>query len=532
MTSDSERAPAPASSNANDLPTPRQAPKRQRRFSAIWLVPLLAIAIGLGLAIQAVMMQGPEITLTFTHAEGLEAGKTRVKFKDVDVGTVTSIVLDKSMKFVRVSIQMTKDAEDMLVKDSRLWVVRPRVAVGGISGLTTLLSGAYIAIDPGTSKERQHNFVGLEVPPVVTGDTPGQHFLLSADSLGSLDVTSPVYYRRIPVGQVIGYDLRKDGSGVDIRVFINAPYDRFVSSRSRFWQASGLDVSMSAEGFKFNMESLTSLMLGGIAFSSPSDDGAENAAPRKATDEPQQFVLYADSASARRVPDTIVQPFTMVFNESVRGLTVGAPVDFRGLTIGEVSSISLARANKKSDQAIAVEVHLYPERFTRHMRMPGKDLVPGALQPKVDTMIANGLRAQLRTGSLLSGQLYVSLDFFSNAKPGKITWDQSIPEFPTQSSTAVSIEDQLLDLSANLKRTLNQVERLVTRFDSEITPEAVETLKAARRTLEFANRTLSSDSPLQQETRDALREVGRAAKSVRDLADLLERKPEALLTGK
>ena len=197
-----------------------------------------------------------------------------------------------------------------------------------------------------------------------------------------------------------------------------------------------------------------------------------------------------------------------------------------------MASINLARANKNTDQAIAVKVHLYPERFTRHMRLPGKELAPGALQRQVDDMIANGLRAQLRTGSLLSGQLYVSLDFFSNAKPGKITWDNSIPVFPTQASTATSIEDQLLDLSANLKRTLNQVERLVSRFDSEITPEAVETLKAARRTLEFANRTLSSDSPLQQETRDALREVGRAAKSVRDLADLLERKPEALLTGK
>ena len=154
MTSDSERTPDRSSSSANDLPTPRQMPARKRRFSVIWLVPLLAIAIGLGLAIQSVMMKGPEITLSFIHAEGLEAGKTRVKYKDVDIGTVTSILLSKNMESVHVSIQMTKEASAMLVKDSRFWVVRPRIAVGGVSGLTTLLSGAYIAIDPGVSKER------------------------------------------------------------------------------------------------------------------------------------------------------------------------------------------------------------------------------------------------------------------------------------------------------------------------------------------------------------------------------------------
>ena len=532
MTSDSERTPDRSSSSANELPTPRQTPARKRRFSAIWLVPLLAIAIGLGLAIQSVMMKGPEITLSVIHAEGLEAGKTRIKYKDVDVGTVTAILLSRNMESVQVSIQMTKDASDMLVKDSRFWVVRPRIAVGGVSGLTTLLSGAYIAIDPGVSKERQREFVGLEIPPVVTRDTKGQRFVLGADSLGSLDITSPVYYRRIPVGQVVGYELRKDGGGVDVSIFVNAPYDRFVADGSRFWQASGLDVSLNAEGFKINMESVASLMIGGIAFSSPPDDGTVQDALRKEGDPSPRFVLYADSASAHRVPDTVVQPFTMVFNESVRGLTVGAPVDFRGLTIGEVASINLARANKNTDQAIAVKVHLYPERFTRHMRLPGKELAPGALQRQVDDMIANGLRAQLRTGSLLSGQLYVSLDFFSNAKPGKITWDNSIPVFPTQASTATSIEDQLLDLSAGLKRTLNHVDRLVTRFDNEITPEAKETLKDARRTLDFVNRTLNSESPLQTETREALREVGRAAKAVRELADLLERKPEALLTGK
>ena len=147
-------------------------------------------------------------------------------------------------------------------------------------------------------------------------------------------------------------------------------------------------------------------------------------------------------------------------------------------------------------------------------------------------MVANGLRAQMRTGNLLSGQRYVALDFFAKAAPKKMLWNKPVPELPTQPTMAVSLEDQLLEVAAQLQQTLARVDRLAARVEKGTMPEVDATLKNARGTLEQVNRVLSSDAPLQREVRDALREVGRAASSVRNLADLLERQPEALITGK
>ncbi len=534
MNNDKHDSAAPSA----DIPAARVQPAR-RRPALIWLVPLIAVAVGLGLAVRAVMQRGPEIDIQFLQAEGLEANKTRIKYKDVDIGTVTAIALSKDRRSVWVTAQMSRGAKKMLVEDSRFWVVRPRIAAGNVSGLATLLSGVYIAIDPGKSEESSDEFVGLETPPLVTSDVPGRQFLLAADELGALDIGSPVYFRRIPVGRVIGYGMREDGKGVDMRIFVEAPYDRFVTRFSRFWQAGGISVAMNSEGVKVDMQSLVSLMLGGIAFSSPDDpEGGEGRSEPMAA-ELAQFKLYADAAAAQRMTETVQQPFLLIFRESVRGLSVGAPVDFRGLTVGEVVSIELDARDKSHNLPIAVEVRLYPQRFYRHMRHGRYDKSVKAAQGNaqvaqqdLDTMVANGLRAQLQTGNLLSGQRYIALDFFPNTKPAKVAWQAAVPELPTQPGTFDSLQAQLVDVANTLQKTLKTVDRLAARLDSEIAPEIAGTLKDARGTLDRANRVLTSDAPLQQEMREALREVGRAAAAVRNLADLLERQPEALITGK
>ena len=515
-----------------EIPEPqREAPRRWP--SLIWLVPLLAVAVGIGLAVHAITQQGPEITLQFAQADGLEAKKTRIKYKNVDVGTVTAISLSKDRASVRITARMDKDAGSLLAEDSRFWVVRPRFGLSGISGLTTLVSGAYIAVDPGHSENSSRSFIGLETPPLVTSDAPGRQFLLKAEDLGSLDIGTPVYYRRIAVGRVVGYDLSLDGQGVDVRIFVDAPFDRFVTYRSRFWQTSGISVSMNAEGMKFDMQSVASLVAGGIAFSSPPTQGNDpvDSAPAEAS-----FALYADSASAHRVPDTVTRNFLLVFRESVRGLSVGAPVDFRGLMIGEVTRIGIAPESQGKDMPITVEVNIYPERLSQRMGKLAHDAANTTdttqMHKEFDAMVANGLRAQMRTGNLLSGQRYVALDFFAKAAPKKMLWNKPVPELPTQPTMAVSLEDQLLEVAAQLQQTLARVDRLAARVEKGTMPEVDATLKNARGTLEQVNRVLSSDAPLQREVRDALREVGRAASSVRNLADLLERQPEALITGK
>lgn len=520
-----------------ELPNARLVQRSRWHFGVIWIVPLLAILVGIGLAVQAVRARGPEVTLQFVAAEGLEANKTRVKFKDVAIGTVTSIALSEDRKSVRVVVQMDRQAEELLVADSQFWVVRPRVAAGTISGLATLLSGAYIAIDPGKSGQKQLDFIGLEVPPLVTSNTPGRQYVLTADELGSLDIGTPVYFRRIPVGRVVGYAMRQDGSGVDVRVFVDSPYDAFVTKASRFWHASGMDVSLNADGVKFDMQSLLSLALGGVAFSSPNDED-DRPAPRAEAEA--LFTLHADQAAASRKPETRVEKYVLLFNESVRGLTVGAPVDFRGLVAGEVSRIDLNFDKKKADFYMQVELSMYPDRFAPPTSNNGGGVKGEPIREEIiDRMVARGFRAQLRTGNLLTGQRYIALDFFNNAKPARVDWSRRRPELPVQPGTLDSMQDQLLTVVETLRTTLQHVDQLIVKVDREVAPELTNTLRDARKTLDSADRMLGSadklmvnDAPLQLEMRDALREVGKAATAVRNLADLLERQPEALLKGK
>lgn len=510
---------------AVNIPEPSRKPPR--RLTLIWVVPLIALAIGVFLAAQAILAQGPEITLNFTQAEGLEINKTRIKYKNVDLGIVKSISLSTDHRSVSVTAQMDKQAESLLVADSRFWVVRPRVAAGTVSGLGTLLSGAYIAVDPGKSAESQREFRGLDEVPLVTSDTPGQPFLLEADDLGSLDIGSPVYYRRIQAGRVVSYAMRDDGKGVDVRVFIDAPYDNFVVAASRFWHASGIDFAVNANGATLNTQSLVSLALGGIAFSTPETalDDQEQAAA--------SYTLYRNQAAAQRMPESVVEKFVLHFRESVRGLTVGAPIDFRGITVGEVAHVDFAPDQKNTDFAVAVDIDLYPQRFTRRAK-GGKSAraTPKITHEALDQMVAKGFRAQLQTGNLLSGQRYIALDFFANANAGKINWQAPTPEMPTQPGTLDSLQTQLEKTIKILQDTLASADKLLVRVDQQLVPELSGTLRDARQTLDKANRMLAEDSPLQSRVGDTLREVSLAARSVRNLTDLLERQPEALLTGK
>jgi paraquat-inducible protein B len=508
------------------IPQARTVTRLRSPISLIWIVPLVAVLVGIGLAMNAVLQRGPEIELQFASAEGLEANKTKLKYKDVAIGTVTAIALAGDRHSVTVTVQMDKQAAPLLVEDSRLWVVRPRIAAGGVSGLGTLLSGAYIAVDPGKSDSARRRFVGLESPPLVVGEMPGRQFVLAADDLGSLDIGAPVYYRHIPVGRVVGYAMQPDGKGVDVRIFVDAPYDRFVTPASRFWHASGIDLSVGADGMKLQMESLLSLAAGGIAFAG--GDAVDGEAPAES-----RFTLHPDQAGAFRLRDTIVQKYVLVFDESVRGLAVGAPVDFRGLVAGEVSRIDLDFKRGSSGVAMAVEISLYPERFARQARTrPAPLPTPQAIRQILDGMVAQGFRAQLRTGNLLTGQRYVALDFFPKAKGAAISWNRPIAELPTQPGSFDSLQEQLLTVVEALQGTLQRTDRLIDHIDQEVVPELAPAVRDARKTLERANAVLASDAPVQAELRDTLREVGRAASAVRNLADLLEQQPQALLTGK
>lgn len=278
-----------------DIPDPIVVKTTRWAPSLVWAVPILAALIGLSLIVATVLERGPTITIRFQTAEGLEAGKTKVKYKDVDIGEVKAITLSKDLGHVLIHLELVKGVERFAVSDTRFWIVKPRVAASGVSGLGTLFSGAYIGTDPGQSSEKQKEFIGLEVPPIVTTDLVGRQFTLHAADGGSLDIASPVYYRHVQVGQVIAFDLDEDGRGVTLKIFVQTPYDRFVTSETRFWHAGGVDVRMDANGVKVRASPLAALLLGGVAFDAPPD--SPTTAP---AEEGMVYVLAADQEQAMK----------------------------------------------------------------------------------------------------------------------------------------------------------------------------------------------------------------------------------------
>lgn len=526
---------------------PEAISAREQRWlpSLIWLIPIIAALIGGGLALKGILERGSTITISFKTAEGLEAGKTKIKYKNVDIGEVKRITLSEDRANVIATAEMARQAESLLVDDTRFWVVRPRVAASGVTGLGTLISGSYIGVDIGRSTNKLHEFVGLETPPSVITDVPGRQYVLRGQDLGSLDAGSPIFLRRVQVGEVVSFDLDKDGHGVTLHVFVHAPYDHFVKADTRFWQASGIDLSVDATGLRLNTESLASIVLGGIAFQTPEESAA---LPPAKPDT--YFNLFPDRGKAMARLDTLAMNLVLNFKESLRGLSVGAPVDFRGVVIGEVSDIGIDLDPVAGTLAMPVKVRVYPERLlVGHAgAYPAKSMEPHALLEK---LVSRGLRAQLRTANLLTGQLYVALDFFARSPPAKLAWNKDQAELPTETGSLDGIQVTLSEIARKiekipfdtlssdlhhalqtLERTLKSTDRLVQRLDTELAPEAHAALTDARKTLGAAERTLSADAPLQQDMRDALREVTRAAQALRVLADYLERHPEALIRGK
>lgn len=526
-----------------DIPDAVAEPKRRFSFQMVWLVPILAAIIGGTLAVRAILERGPSITITFKTGIGLEAGKTKIKYKEVEIGEVKKVAISEDRSSVIVTARMARDSKVLLVEDTRFWVVRPRLQGGYVSGLGTLLEGAYIGVDVGKSATPSRTFTGLEEPPPVTKDVPGTTFFLHAADLGSLNITSPIFFRRLQVGQVVAYDLDRDGRGVTFTIFINSPYDRYVRANTLFWHASGIDLSLSAGGLKVKTESIVAMLLGGVAFQTPEDKGeAPRAVPNSA------FSLFANREDAMRHAETS-RTFLLVFRESVRGLSVNSPVEFRGVPLGEVSTIKLKFDEQVKDFSIAVEIRIFPQRL-RGANTSGPR-PPENSQTFINDLVRRGLRARLGSGNLLTGQRYVSLDVLPHSPKAKVDWSRTPPQLPTAKADGEEIQESLARVARkienmpleeiaaevrhavrSLEQTLQNADRLVKRTDAEIVPEARNLLEEARRTLGGAREVISTDAPLQQDLRETLRELSRAARSVRILVDYLELYPESLIRGK
>ncbi|MEJ2519846.1 MAG: MlaD family protein [Desulfuromonadales bacterium] len=490
---------------------PRAVIKSGRSLSIIWVVPIVALLIGGWLTLKAWSERGPVVTIAFETAEGLEANKTKIRFKEVEVGKVTGITLNDDLSGVIVTAEMNKSVSKYMRDATQFWVVRARVAAGEVSGLDTLFSGAYIGCslsDQGTATNR---FVGLEKPPVVTSETEGHHFVLESTDLGSLDVGSPVYYRGIKVGQVIEYEFDSLAETVNVHIFINAPYHEKVRKNSRSLEAA-------AEG--------------------------------------QVFRLYENREKVEERSYSVKHYYRMYFEENVRGLLPGAPVEMRGIRIGEVIDVNLEVDLDDVTARVAVLAMVEPERIdTLSGRSePTADMQSGDAADGRETiarLVAKGLRAQLNYGNLLTGQLYVDLDLFENADPAEITERDGYLVLPTRPTTFEQIADRidnilkevekmpLVEISEELKTslatlnaTLDESRKIVGGFNRDIVPQLKTALGDFQTAMQGVDQTLGPDSAINYNADQMMREMTAAIRALRTLIDSLEENPQSILFGR
>jgi len=541
--------------------------RMRRKFSIVWLIPLLTLCIGLWLIIKTIHDQGPEITISLQTAEGIEAGKTPIKYKDVKIGVVEGLKFSKDFDHVVLTARLNAEAESFLHRDTRFWVVRPQLSLRGVSGLGTLISGSYIEIDPGHGAVQYH-FIGLEEAPIITSDVDGVRITLLSSKLASLDIGSPVYYQGIEAGEVLGYELSNDKHSVFVHVFVRSPYSDLVHGNSHFWNVSGIDLTMGADGFQLQTSSLQSMLYGGIAFDS-----------QKAADSPDEdvenlvFTLFANYDEIIAKTYTRKIRFVVFFDGSVRGLNIGAPVEFKGIQVGQVSDVRLEFNSADSSFRIPVVIEIEPERIVASHADTASTSVH-----MLTGLVARGLRAQLQTGSLLTGKLYVALDMLPDT-PIRFLADSSttLPEIPSvaggfdqlttslqrilaklekvptdkigedlaalmEGSSALINAPDVQQTMTDLRATLSSFRHVVEAVEQHAKPMAdnlneilhsgSQTLAQAEETLRNINKTLDPASPLQYRVNQLSQDLSDMARAIRSFVDLLERHPNAVIFGK
>lgn len=540
--------------------------RSNRRISPVWIVPIAALFIGAWTLVQSYLSQGPEVRVQFATAEGLVAGETKVKTLDVEIGVVERVELDDDFSSITARVRLDPKAAVLLTEDAQFWVVRPQIGSQGISGLSTILSGAYIQLSPGEGKTGARKFRGLDVMPVTPPSTPGLQLQLIADSAGSVSVGNPILYNGYRVGRIEEISLDTDNGQTRYSAFIDAPYDDLVTTTTRFWNASGVSVSVDVGGFDLRTESLEALLTGGVAFGIP--EGYSRGQP---VQDKQPFLLYDDIGDLTENPHVNATEYVLMFQSSIRGLSEGAPVDYRGLRVGTVLSVgsqpweslwSTGTADEPEESAssevtagtsagaanpLPVVVHLEPGWL-------GDDTLAASqgFSNALNQAVEDGLRASLAIGNLLTGSLYVSLDFHDDAEAASIVRVDGELHMPTVASGLEELEEKVAGFLGKLQQlpiedTLNNASSALaeargTLTDSRSTLAAltailespgtndlpdslVATLSDARHVLQ----SFGGEASLQAELVETLRQLKQVLSDADSVLQTYEKQPNAFV---
>jgi paraquat-inducible protein B len=539
--------------------------RRSRLVALVWLVPIVAFLVVLWVGFQTFANHGPTVTITFSSADGLEAGHTKIRHKDVDIGTVKRVVLTKDMNHVEVTVELERQVEDRVTSNSRFWIVRPRISAAGISGLNTLVSGAFIEMDPGPAGEPTDHFAGLEEPPVVDDeDVPGTRFTLHADDLGSIGQSSPIYFRGINVGEVLGYQLGKSAKQTDIFIYVHAPYDKLVRPKSHFWNVSGVSISAGAGGIRASTRSLEALLAGGLGFDTSDAAMWDVASPKDA-----EFHLYKSEDEADQQPTGPTVTYIAEFPGSVHGLSEGASVEVLGMQVGQVTDVHLEYDAKTDSLRAPVTFQIDPTQLPIGKDQPKPSIE--AVNKVMDHLVQKGLRARMGSANLLTGQRLIQLELVPDAPAATVNYDGPVPQVPTVASgdldtiqaSASQFMDKLSKLPIaeigmgihnilahvdqatsgpelaravkSLDRSLTNLDQLTQKTNQQIGPildSLHRTVDSADQTLDAAQHLLGSGGDRSRDLPALIHELTDSMRSIRALADYLDQHPEALLRGR
>jgi paraquat-inducible protein B len=528
-------------------PAPNQAPPRAPVtraarggfLSPIWIVPAVAALLGLWLVWKYYSAKGPAITVRFETADGIIAGKTPILCRDVNIGMVSKVDLSNDLKGVVVTLDMTHEAERLLRKDTQIWVVRARYGSGGLSGLSTIVSGNYLELQAGVSKESQHRFTGLENPPVTPPGVPGLHLKLTASEAGGIGPGTGIIYKGISVGKIESRVFHPDTGRVEFGAFVEGDYGRLINHQTKFWNYSGVDVSVGPDGIKVRTGTLESIITGGVTFSEPQ---SKRLAPTMIANG-TTFNLYDSAEEAESTQLNATMPYLLLFTGSVRGLSAGAPVEFRGIRLGTVVGISFKYMPEDPEHRVPVYIKIDPNMLSD---LPADDY--SAAEKTMATNVDQGLRASLKTGSLLTGQLYVDLDFEKDAPKAEITTADAYQILPTVASGLGELQEKvsaLLDKfqALPLDRTVNNaadalaaVKGAAASLDKFLDSPATQALPAdIHKDLAELQTTLggyNANSSFYAGLSDTLRQLTETLREVKALSSTLERNPNSLIFGK
>ncbi len=518
--------------------------RRGRRVSPVWVIPIVAALLGLWLVWEHYAAKGPLVEVRFETAEGVAEGKTAVQCRSVKVGGVESVRLAPDLKGVVVSVRIQHEAVGLLKKDTRFWVVRPRFGGAGISGLGTLVSGTYIELDPGVSQTTSRRFEGLENPPVTPQGVPGLHVMLVADKAGSIGPGSSVSYKGIKVGRIESQVFNPENGRVEFGAFVQGDYGKLITSRTRFWNVSGIDLAIGANGVRLRTGTLESLIAGGVAF-----DAGEDPARAQPAKDGAVFPLYDSYDATEEISLNPRLTYLLLFKDSVRGLSPEAPVEFRGIRVGTVAGISFDYQPNDPERRVPVLIKIDP---TLIADLPENDISAGPAM--IAQSVKNGLRATLRTGSLITGQLFVDLDLQKDAPPAEVVELGGYRTIPTISSGLGQLQDKLsavldkiqalrleetvdhasaalaeIQIAAkDLKGAAAGLDKLLASDETQALPaDLKKSLAALQRTIEGFN----ENSPMYRDLVAMIEDLSRAMRSIDSLSSTIERKPSSLLWG-